>query len=144
MGYPIDFSPPEKVVAAVKSNDRITLANLCSEPRIFPKLLMDRANELRNVRLFHLRPCGDFAQRYLIPGEACEMFVAHPRISSNPQSPTLPTVSRFHADYVVTEQGTASLRDKTARELASAVLELAHPDFVDELLKDGRTLKLFN
>jgi len=437
LGYPIDFSPPEKVVAAVKSNDRITLANLCSEPRIFPKLLMDRANELRNVRLFHLRPCGDFAQRYLIPGmekhvkcstaftggvksiieliktgradfypiplskapwlikqvfrpdifvatvsppdnqgncslgisvdygrsayeaaktviaevnpnmprtngeaiihadqidyfiqsqesiyelpqpkitslekrlgenvsdlvqdgatiqigygaisesitpflaEKCdlglhsEMFpesaltlvdqgvltgarknlnhgkavcafaagtsklyewlrdydeielkpfdytndpriiganskmtaintalqvdlygniysdmlgvdqysgaggqpdfvtgsqlspdglsiivlpstaaegkvsriVAHPRISSNPQSPTLPTVSRFHADYVVTEHGTASLRDKTARERASAILELAHPDFVDELLKDGRTLKLFN
>ena len=68
MGYRVEFSSPEKVVKTVKSNDRIVLANLCAEPRIFPKLLMERAQELSNVRLFHMRPCGDFVQRYLEPG----------------------------------------------------------------------------
>jgi 4-hydroxybutyrate CoA-transferase len=67
MPYPVTFTSPEKIVKIVKSNDRIALANLCAEPRHFPKLLMDRAQELSDVRLFHLRPCGDFVQRYSEP-----------------------------------------------------------------------------
>ena len=68
MGYIVEYASPENVVKTVKSNDKIALANLCAEPRIFPDLLFDRAQEVSNVRLFHMRPCGEFVQRYLDPG----------------------------------------------------------------------------
>lgn len=68
MGYSVEFSSPENVVKTIKSSDKIAIANLCAEPRIFPKLLMDKAQELSNVKLFHMRPCGEFVQRYLEPG----------------------------------------------------------------------------
>ena len=69
-------------------------------------------------------------------------IVATPNLTENPRAPAIPTVTRFHADYVVTEHGVASLRGKTVRERAKALVELAHPNFVDELLARGRKLRL--
>src|SRR4051794_23810060 len=39
------------------------------------------------------------------------------------------TVPRTYIDHVVTEQGIATLRGKTIKERARAMLEVAHPDF---------------
>jgi acyl-CoA hydrolase len=44
--------------------------------------------------------------------------------------------------YVVTEYGVASLRGKTARQRAGALIEIAHPDFRDELRERARDLHL--
>lgn len=41
--------------------------------------------------------------------------------------------TRNHVRYVVTEYGTAHLYGKTIRERARALIEIAHPDFRDEL-----------
>ena len=62
------FVTAEEAVKAVKSHDDIVLANFCAEPRIVPDVLMDRAEELEGVRLFHLTPFGSFQDKYLIPG----------------------------------------------------------------------------
>lgn len=43
------------------------------------------------------------------------------------------TTSRCDVDYVVTEYGTAKLKGKTLRERAKALIEIAHPDFREEL-----------
>ncbi len=43
------------------------------------------------------------------------------------------TCSRNDVDYVVTEYGIASLRNKTARERAEALISIAAPEFRDEL-----------
>ena len=59
---------PERAAATIKSGDRVVLANLCGEPHVLPNLLMERAWELENVRLFHLRPFGSFIEKYLEPG----------------------------------------------------------------------------
>lgn len=68
MKNPEDFSSPEEAAKIVKSGDKVVLANLCAQPHILPDLLMNRAQELRGVRLFHLRPFGQFIDRYLEPG----------------------------------------------------------------------------
>jgi acyl-CoA hydrolase len=54
----------------------------------------------------------------------------------------MPTVSRFFADIVVTEWGVASLRDKTTSQRAEALIEIAHPDFKDELRERARKIRL--
>jgi 4-hydroxybutyrate CoA-transferase len=53
---------------------------------------------------------------------------------------TIITVPRTAADYVVTEYGVASLRGRSQRERAEALIAIAHPDFRVELGREARTL----
>jgi 4-hydroxybutyrate CoA-transferase len=71
-------------------------------------------------------------------------IVAHPSLTANPKAPLIPTVTRFDADCVVTEYGIGYLRGKSTREKAKALVEIAHPNFVDDLWKQGRRMKLLN
>ena len=48
--------------------------------------------------------------------------------------------SRYHVHYVVTEFGAAYLYGKTIRERAQALINVAHPDFRDELTKAAQEL----
>lgn len=50
------------------------------------------------------------------------------------------TVPRTFVDYVVTEHGIAELRGKSIRERAHALLDVAHPDFRDELRSEAQRL----
>lgn len=43
------------------------------------------------------------------------------------------TTSRHDTDYVVTEYGIAKLKGKTARDRARALIDIAHPDFREDL-----------
>lgn len=61
--------------------------------------------------------------------------------------PTLPTgthvtTSKNDVGYVVTEYGVAHLRGRSARERARALVEIAHPDFRDELTERAKDLHL--
>ena len=46
------------------------------------------------------------------------------------------TTSRYDVDYVATEFGIAALRGKTLRQRCEALIEIAHPDFRDQLRDD--------
>lgn len=48
--------------------------------------------------------------------------------------------TRNHVHYVVTEFGVASLYGKTIRERAQALIDVAHPDFREELTEQAREL----
>jgi 4-hydroxybutyrate CoA-transferase len=69
-------------------------------------------------------------------------IVLHPALSGSDKAPMVATVARSFADFVVTEYGVASLRDKTTSERAEALIEIAHPDFKDELLRNARKMGL--
>ena len=45
------------------------------------------------------------------------------------------TTSRNDVDYIITEYGIAHLKGKSLRERAKALIEIAHPDFREELRK---------
>ena len=53
---------------------------------------------------------------------------------------TIVTVPRTFVDFVVTEFGMANLQGLTQRERALALIELAHPEFRDELHAAARRL----
>jgi acetyl-CoA hydrolase len=48
--------------------------------------------------------------------------------------------SRYHIHYVVTEYGVADLYGKTIRERARALINIAAPEFRDELTQAAREL----
>jgi 4-hydroxybutyrate CoA-transferase len=50
------------------------------------------------------------------------------------------TAQRSFVDYVVTEYGIAALRGKSLRQRAAALIEIAHPDFREELKKEARRI----
>lgn len=52
------------------------------------------------------------------------------------------TTPRSEIDYVVTEYGSVKLEGKSRRERALALIEIAHPDFHQELKRQAATLSL--
>ena len=51
------------------------------------------------------------------------------------------TTTRADVHYVITEHGIANLFGKTIRERARALIDIAHPDFRDELEQKAREIK---
>jgi itaconate CoA-transferase len=44
--------------------------------------------------------------------------------------------------YLVTEHGTVNLKGKSTRDRALAIIDLAHPRFRDDLLKEAENMYL--
>ena len=68
-----------------------------------------------------------------LPSASTVEGVVLPRIVDRFPPGTAVTTPRHHVDVVVTEWGSAELAGLTVRERALALVELAHPDFRDEL-----------
>jgi acyl-CoA hydrolase len=52
-------------------------------------------------------------------------------------------LSRNDVDYVVTEYGVASLRGTSIRERVKALINIAHPDFREELQREADELMIW-
>lgn len=50
------------------------------------------------------------------------------------------TTSRNDVDYVVTEYGIAALRGRTVRERMEALIQIAHPDYRDQIRAEAKTI----
>ena len=50
------------------------------------------------------------------------------------------TAQRAFVDFVVTEHGIASLRGKSLRQRAAALIDIAHPEFREELRKEAKRI----
>jgi 4-hydroxybutyrate CoA-transferase len=55
---------------------------------------------------------------------------------------TAVTVPRTFVDFVVTEHGIAELRGKSLRQRAGALIDVAHPEFREELRTQARAMRL--
>lgn len=60
------------------------------------------------------------------------------RIAVHQEEGAAVTTSRNDVDYVVTEYGIAGLRGKTIRQRANALIEIAHPQFREELRAEAK------
>ena len=69
-------------------------------------------------------------------------IVAHPSLEENTNIPQVPLITRYYADYVVTEYGIAHLKGKSNSARTLALIKIAHPDFRDKLRHQARKLGL--
>jgi acyl-CoA hydrolase len=65
------------------------------------------------------------------------------KIKSTLPAGTVVSVSRNHADIIMTEYGYVSLRGKTVPQRVEARISIAHPDFRGELRAEAKKLKYF-
>jgi 4-hydroxybutyrate CoA-transferase len=77
-----------------------------------------------------------------LPSSSTVGDARHSRIVPQLPPGTMVTVPRTYVDYVVTEQGIATLRGKTVRERAEELLAVAHPDVRADLRAQAQSLKL--
>lgn len=73
-----------------------------------------------------------------LPSTAAVQGQRTSRIVSQLAPHTRVTTPRHLVDVVITEYGAAELRDKSERDRAAALIEIAHPDFRDELQRAVR------
>ena len=62
------------------------------------------------------------------------------RIAAQLMPSQVVSTPRNDVDYVVTEYGAAKLRGKTVRARAEALINIAHPDFRDQLREDAKRI----
>ena len=74
----------------------------------------------------------------LLPSTALEGSVS--RIVPQLDQGAVVTIPRYYADYIITEYGIARLMGKNCRQRAEALIDIAHPDFREELGKAAREL----
>ncbi|MEN6389085.1 MAG: acetyl-CoA hydrolase/transferase C-terminal domain-containing protein [Syntrophomonas sp.] len=65
------------------------------------------------------------------------------RINPGLSPGTVVTVPRSIAAYIITEFGTFNLKGKTTWQRAEGLINIAHPDFRDELIKEADKLKIW-
>jgi Acetyl-CoA hydrolase len=65
------------------------------------------------------------------------------RINPGLSPGTIVTVPRSIAAYIITEYGTFNLKGKTTWERAEGLINIAHPDFRDGLIKEADNLKIW-
>lgn len=88
------------------------------------------------------------AAQYSLGGRSISVLPSSHLVDGQRRSrivPTLPegtlvTVPRTLVDYVVTEQGIASLRGKTVRQRIGEMISVAHPDFRNHLRHEAQRL----
>ena len=67
----------------------------------------------------------------------------HTRIRPSITPGSIVTVPRSIIHYVVTEYGTAQLKGKSTWQRAEALINIAHPDFRDELIREAEAMKIW-
>ncbi len=65
------------------------------------------------------------------------------RIKASFAPKTIITVPRSINYYVITEFGVALMKGRTTWQRAEALINIAHPDFRDELIKEAESAKIW-
>ncbi|MDZ7727854.1 MAG: acetyl-CoA hydrolase/transferase C-terminal domain-containing protein [Dehalococcoidia bacterium] len=74
-----------------------------------------------------------------LPSSSVVDGVRHSRIVPTLEAGTMVTVPRTFVDYVVTEQGIATLHGKTVRQRIEELIAVSHPDCRAELRGEAST-----
>lgn len=143
--YPVNWTNDPRWIA---SNDKVIAINNAVEVDLFSQV----ASETAGTR--HVSGTGgqvDFihgafnshggkgliclASTYTAPDGTI-----HSRIRPTLSPGTIVTLPRTVVFYVITEHGTAQLKGKSTWQRAEALINIAHPQFRDELIKDAQKL----
>ena len=147
--YPVNYVNDPRVIAV---NDKVIAANNAIEVDLFSQVCSE------SIGPAHKLGTGgqlDFIfgafQSHGGKGFIClnstftdKAGTVHSRIVPALRPGSIVTVPRSIVHYVATEYGIAQLKGKTTWERAEALINIAHPRFRDELVKEAEKMKIWN
>ena len=77
----------------------------------------------------------------VVPSTAKDDTISRIVATHEPGTPI--TTGKNDVDHVVTEFGVARLRGRSVRERTHALIEIAHPNFRDQLTQQAKDLRLW-
>jgi len=140
--YPVDYT--NNVMIAGKVNNLISM-NSALQVDLFGQVSADMlgyqqysgvGGQVDFVRASSLSPGGKSIIAF--PSTNKEKTIS--RIVPRLKEGSCVTTSRNDVHYVITEYGIVNLRGKTIRQRVKALINIAHPDFRDRLIKDFNNL----
>jgi 4-hydroxybutyrate CoA-transferase len=137
---PVDVVNDPEVIArndnmvSINSCIEVDLAGQVNAETLGPKQFSGTGGQVDFIRGAHLSRGG--RSIIAMPSTAARGTVS--RIVPVLSSGAVVTTSRCDVDHIVTEYGVASLRGRTLRERAAALIAIAHPDFREGLMEEYR------
>lgn len=141
--YPVDYVNNPAVIA---QNDNLISINSCIQVDLMGQVVSDTigprqfsgvGGQVDFVRGANLSRGGKSIMAMpssLVKKDGTRVSKIVPQIDAG----AAVTTSRYDVNYIITEFGVAKLKGKTLRERALALIEIAHPDFREELTKEFR------
>ncbi|MFI3115038.1 MAG: acetyl-CoA hydrolase/transferase C-terminal domain-containing protein [Clostridia bacterium] len=133
--YRVDYTNDPYVIA---KNDNVISVNACIQVDIMGQVVAD------NIGLNQFSGVGgqvDFVRGANMSKGGKAIIAMHSAVSHGKVSKIVPfidhggavTTSRFDVSYIVTEYGVASLRGKNLKQRARELINIAHPNFREQL-----------
>lgn len=146
--YPVRYTNDPRIIAL---NDKVVSINNALEVDLFGQV----ASESSGPR--HISGTGgqvDFCEGAFMSRGGKSFIALHStyvdkngqlrsRIRPTLDPGTIVTTPRAMAMYIVTEYGIASLKGKSTWERAEALINIAHPNFREELIKEAEKMKIW-
>ncbi len=149
VSYPVDYTNNPVVVASI---DDFVSINACIEVDIFGQVSAE------SVGTRHISGTGgqlDFVEGAYKSknGQSfvCMTSTYHNKDKAKTESRIKPILTpgsivtdpRTATHMIVTEYGIANMKGKSTWERAEALIDIAHPDFRDELIKEAKEMKIW-
>ena len=150
--YPVDYVNDPRVIAM---NNKVVAINAALQVDLFGNIYADvmglqdqysgAGGQLDFAMGCSIAPDAKFIT--VVPSASSDgkfsRIVTHPSLETdNPLASQIITVSRYYADYVVTEYGIAHLKGKSNQARAEALIRIAHPNHRDSLRQQAKKLGL--
>jgi itaconate CoA-transferase len=138
--HPVDYVNDPYVIA---QNDRVVSINSFVQVDLFGQV---NAECVKGKQFSAIGGQLDFMRGAQLSKEGCSILVAHSTAVEGSVSRIVPMVegpvtdSRVDVEYIATEYGIVNLKGKSTYERAMALIDIAHPNFRDELLQQAKEL----
>lgn len=145
----VEFHPVNYVNApnVIGMNDNLISINSCIEVDLFGQVCAESIGTMHYSGVggqvdFVRGACNSKGGKSIIAIQSTAKNGTASKIKPILTPGSIVSTSRNEVDYIVTEYGSAKLKGKSIRERARALIEIAHPNFREELRFEARKINL--
>ncbi len=142
--YPVSYVNDPDIISlnenmiSINSTIQVDLFGQCNSEFLGDKQFSGTGGQLDFVRGAYKSPGGKSFIAFYSTTHDGQVSRIVPKLHSG----TVVTTPRMDTNYLVTEHGITDLKGKSLRERALSIIELAHPDFRDDLIKEAENMTL--